>query len=434
VGALTEVGVKQAVVQNPKGQEEAYLNAGWWMELGRAVSLYAIVFTMAPWIAHFYGIANLSALLRVTLLGSLFDGLMSPRSILAQKEMKFGRWMAISNGGGICGVILTVILSFVLRDVWALAIGFASESAFRCFFSYVWYPGLPSLRWDRSAIRELYMFSKQAFGLSFLNLVFSRTDIFVLGKLYSTTELGLYTMGVALVFTPSSFITTMMGQALFPIFAHIQNDKERMNRILVEVSSWLILVGLPGVVAIFLCGHSLLSLFYGRRYGAAAVPLAVASIVVFFNLLNAAITCIFTALGRPSLHRRAVAASAVVMLITVYPACRLLGLVGGQVAALLAIVVSYFIQVIRVRTLTNLNLVRYAKPFMTAALASAGILVVGVCAHLLGLATKPIANIAFSAGACLVAYLFCLPVFRNIKPNSRLIGTAVTDDCRAQAR
>src|SRR5208282_2798151 len=36
VGALTEVGVKQAVIQNPRGGEKSYLNAGWWMGFGRA--------------------------------------------------------------------------------------------------------------------------------------------------------------------------------------------------------------------------------------------------------------------------------------------------------------------------------------------------------------------------------------------------------------
>jgi lipopolysaccharide exporter len=419
VGALTDVGVRQAVIQNPKGREEAYLNAGWWMGLARAVSMYAIIFAMAPWIAHFYGIADLSALLRVTLLGSLFDGAMSPRSILAQKEMKFGHWMAISNGGGICGVILTVALSFMMRDVWALAIGFASENAFRCFLSYIWYPGLPLLRWDRLAIRDLYMFSKQAFGLSFLNLVFSRADIFVLGKLYSTTNLGLYAMGVALVVTPSTFITTMMGQALFPVLAHIQDDKERLNRILVEVSSWLILLGLPAVVSIFLCGRSLLSLFYGPRYVVAAIPLAVATIVVFLNILNAAITCVFTAVGRPALHRRAVAASAAVMLITVYPACRLLGVVGGQVAALVAIIVSYFLQVIRMRELTGLDLLRYGKAFAPAAVVSAGILGADLGVHFLGLATGPLANIALGAGTCVIAYALCLPAFLRIKQTAQ---------------
>jgi O-antigen/teichoic acid export membrane protein len=424
IGALTDVGVRQAVIQNPRGGEKAYVNAGWWMGLGRALSTYVIIFTMAPWVAHFYGITELSALLRVTLLSCLFDGAMSPGSILAQKEMKFGRWVAISNGGAICGVTLTVILSFVMRDVWALAIGFGSENAFRCLLSYIVYPELPSLGWDSHAIWDLCRFSKQAFGLSFLNLIFSRTDIFVLGKLYSTTALGLYTMGVALVLTPSTFVTNMLAQTLLPAFSYVQDDKERLNRILIEITSWLILLGLPFVVVMYLCGHSLLSVIYGSRYAAAAGPLTVATVVVFFNLLNAAITGVFTAVGRPALHRRAVAASAVVMMIAIYPACKLLGVVGGQVAALFAIIVSYFLQVIRVRRLTGLDLLRYGKAFAPAALVSAGILVVGLGARFLGLATRPVANIALGAGACAIAYVLCLPAFMRINQSAQPVASA----------
>jgi O-antigen/teichoic acid export membrane protein len=415
VGALMDVGHGSAVVQNPRGAEAAYLNAGWWMGMGRALLMYMVIFAMAPFVAHFYGVGELSALLRVTLLSMLFEGAMSPRSILAQKQLKLGRWMVISNGGGILGVTLTVILSFVIRDVWALAIGFGSENAFRCILSYILYPGLPSLRWEIHAFRDLYRFSREVFGLSFLNLIFTRTDVFVLGKLYSTTALGLYTMGVALVVTPSTFITGGLAQTLFPAFAHVQGDKERINRILVEVSSWLILLGLPCVVAIYLCGHSLLTFFYGARYVAAAGPLAVAAAVVFLNILNAAITCVFTGAGRPGLHRRAVAASAVVMLIAIYPACKLLGVVGGQVAALLAIIVSYLLQLARVRDLTGLNLLRYGKPYAQAILVSAGVLGVGLGARFFGLATRPTANIALGAGACLVAYALCVPAFLKIR-------------------
>jgi O-antigen/teichoic acid export membrane protein len=155
LGSLTDVGQRSAVVQNPRGGEKAYLDAGWWMGMGRSILMYIIIFAVAPWVARFYGNAGLSALLRVTLLSTLFDGAMSPRSILLQKEMKFGRWMAINNGGAICGVVLTVILSFVLRGVWALAIGYCSENVFRCLFSYILCPGIPSLGWDRHAARDL---------------------------------------------------------------------------------------------------------------------------------------------------------------------------------------------------------------------------------------------------------------------------------------
>ncbi len=225
-------------------------------------------------------------------------------------------------------------------------------------------------------------------------------------------------MGVALVLTPSSFITTILGQTLFPAFAHVQENKERVNRILREMTSWLILLGLPGVVVIYLCGHSLLRVLYGVRYVAAAGPLAVAAIVVFFNVLNATITCVFTGMGRPGLHRRAVAASAVVMMIAIYPACKLLGVVGGQVAALVAILVSYLLQVMRMRSLTGLDLLRYGKAFVPAALVSGGILGVGLGARFLGMATRPLANIGLAVGACVIAYALCVPAFLRIKQSA----------------
>jgi PST family polysaccharide transporter/lipopolysaccharide exporter len=425
---LTDVGQRAAVIQNPRGREKAYLNAGWWMGMGRAVGMYAIIFAAAPFVGRFYGNVELSRLLRVALISILFEGAMSPRSILPEKDMKFGRWMAISNGGGICGVITTVILSFYLRDVWALAIGTCSENAFRCLLSYILCPGLPSLGWDRHVTRELYKFSRAVVGLSFLNLIFSRTDIFVLGKLYSTTTLGLYTMGVLLVQTPSSFITRMMGQILFPSFAHVQDDKERINRILVEATSWLILLGLPTMIAIYLCGHSLLTVIYGARYVASFGPLAVAALVVFLNILNAAITCVFSGIGHPALHRRAVAASAVAMLIAIYPACKLFGMVGGQVAALLAVILSYFLQIVRMRDLTGLDLLRYGKTFVPPAIGSAAMLVVVIGIRWLGFSTRPTADIALCGGSCIVTYALCAAVHLRTSRRQNSLYAAPTPD------
>ena len=230
-------------------------------------------------------------------------------------------------------------------------------------------------------------------------------------------------MGVALIMTPSVFLTSMLAQTLFPALTHVQDDKERINRILIEVSSWLILLGLPGVAVICLCGRSLLSLAYGARYMAAAAPLAVASGVAFLNLLNATITCVFIAVGRPALHRRAVTASAVVMLIAAYPACKVLGMVGGQVAALAAIIISYILQVIRMRSLTGLNLLRYARTFVPAVLASAGILIAGYGFRMIGLAAKPATNITIGRSHVLPPTLSACSRWCEERCNIRFDGT-----------
>jgi O-antigen/teichoic acid export membrane protein len=415
VASFSDVGLWPAVIQNPRGGDDTYLNAAWWMGIARALFIYAVIFAAAPWISSFYGNADLTPLLRVALLSTVLDGLLSPRSKLAHKEMRFSRWAIINNGGGICGVVLTIALSFILRDVWALAIGYCSENAFRCLLSYILFPGLPSLKWDKQAGRELIHFSKGMLGLAFLNLIFTRTDIFVLGKLYSAGALGVYTMAVFLVQTPSGFLTNMLGATLLPAFSHVQADKERANRILSEVTAWIILLGMPAAAMIWLCRSSLLTIVYGARYGAGAGALAFACAVALLNSLNALVTTLFFAAGHPALHRRAVAASAIVMVITVYPACKLFGLMGGQVAALLAITASYLVQVVRLRGITGIDLFRYGKTFVPASLISAGILAAGFGVRSLGLGIKPVANIATDAGLCVLAYALCVPMFMKIR-------------------
>lgn len=415
VGSLSDVGLRVSVIRNPRGREPAYLNAAWWLAMGRSLGVYAICFLAAPWVARFYGNIEVSALLRVALLSALLEGAMSPRSCLPQKEMKFGRWATISNGGAICGVILTVILSFILPDVWALAIGYCSENAFRCLLSYILCPGLPSFGWNRSAARDLLSYSRGAYGLSFLNLIFTRTDIFVLAKLCSPTALGLYTMAVYLVQTPTGFIQNMVGSTLVPAFAHVQEDHQRINRVILEATSWLIVLGLPAVVVIWLYAPSLLRVTYGIRYLRSAGPLAVASAVAFISILNGVITDAFSAMGRPALHRRAVAASAVVMIVAIYPACKMLGVIGAQIAALVAIGTSYLLQVIRIRALTGLGLAQYGAAFVRAGLVCAALLCGGFCIRLLGLAEGNAAQIALGLCALLLAYGICIPAVLRIK-------------------
>jgi O-antigen/teichoic acid export membrane protein len=407
VDVLTDVGVRAAIIQSPRGDRAAYLNASWWIGFGRAVFSYLIIFAVAPWISRFYERPELTGLLRVTLLAVLFNGAMSPRSALAQRQMKLGRWAIISNGGGICGVIFTVVLSFFLRDVWALAIGYCGENAFRFLLSYVLCPGMPSRRIDWSAGKELLTFSQGIFGLAILNLIITRADIFVLARLYPMAAIGFYTLAVALVTTPSVFCTNVLGQALLPAMSSLQEDAERLNRILVEVTSWLILLGMPAAVFITLSAPSLLRLVYGARYAAAAWPLSVASVVVFFTVLNAVPTIVLFAKGLPAQHRHVVIATAAAMLITIYPAAKFLGPVGGQVAALIAGVIGFLYQLILLRSVTCLNLIRYGLAFLQPALGSAAMLVIVLGSRSLGLVVRPRADVALCAASCLIAYAVC---------------------------
>jgi PST family polysaccharide transporter/lipopolysaccharide exporter len=410
VQSFMEIGVKEGLIQDPNGSEDQYVNAAWWMSVGRAAALAAILFVLAPFAARFYGDAEIAALLRLSTVGIVLGGALSPRAYVAIKEMKFGKWTVITNGGGICGVAITLTLSLFIRDVWALMIGSCAENASRCVLSYILCPHLPSLGWDKEAARNLMRFSKGVFGLSFLNFIFSRADIFVLAKLFPPATLGVYTMAVCLVQNPTSFVMNTLGQTLLPAFSRVRADPRRVNRILIQVTSLIALATLPALAFVLFCGRSLLGLTYGLRYGSVAGSLLAASAVGAVNLLNGQLTTVFYAHGLPEFHRRSVAVMAVTMVVVVYPLCRWMGPVGGQVAALLAVMAGYGLQAERVRELTGIKLIDYGQGLWLSGLVSMVVVAAGLCARLFAVAALPAANIAIGAAACLVAYLLACAV------------------------
>jgi len=227
------------------------------------------------------------------------------------------------------------------------------------------------------------------------------------------------------------FFTGVMGQSLLPALATVQGELQRLNRIVVEVTSWLALLGLPAVATICVSAPYLLRVAYGTRYVGAAGPLSVASVAVLLTVLNAVLSCVLFAIGRPGVHRYAVAATAVTTIVAIYPACKILGPVGGQVAALLAIAVGYVLQLIRLNEVTGLDMFRYGGAFLLPGLGSASILAVVFAGRRLGLTSTPIADLALCAVSFVVACGFCgLAHLRTIRGGGGL-GSSQTPESAA---
>ena len=400
-----DVGAREALIQNPKGGEDSHVTAAWWMTVSRSSFIYSVIYLLAPVISKFYGNAELTTLARVVSLSIIFDGLISPRAFIAMKHMKFWKWAAVNNGGGILGVITTIILSLFMRDVWALAIGFCSENAARCFLSYVICPYRPRLP-DIAAIRDLMRFSKGLVGIVLFNMLFMRADVFVLGKLYSAAELGLYAMAVYMIQTPAGFLVNVMNQTLLPALSRVQDDNARMNRILLQTTAATVWLGLPATMFVMFCGHSLLTIAYGQRYGAASAALGIACCAAFFNILNNQITQAFYAKGLPQLHRRSVAIMAVVVVFLVYPLAKVFGLWGAQLACLIAVVVGYLLQVERIRKVTGLKISQYRDAFPIPVFTSIGIAALwALVSKYTTVMSHPVPSIVIGLGLCLLTYL-----------------------------
>jgi len=413
--SFTQIGLREALIQNPKGHDKNYVNAAWWLAVGRGVVLYLLAFAVAPSIAGFYRNSELTLLLRVGVLSILFSGAMSAQAWVGLKEMKFKRWAVIYHGGGICGVLITVLLSLYLRNVWALAIGFAAEAAAACLLSHLLCPFRPGLRIDRSSAGELLRFSRGVVGLPFLNFIFMRADIFVVGKLYSAQQLGLYGMAVNLAQVPAIFMMNLLGQVMMPAFSQLQAAKERTNQVLLKVTSAVAFLGLPLLVFVIFYGRSLISVLYGASYSAATACFVVACFTGLINTVNGQITTVFYANGRPQLHRRFAWVRAILMVLLIYPFVQWFGPVGAALTGLLAIFAGYLFQLGRIRRLTALNLYQYSRIFTLASAISLTVILIRFGTRPFTGLARPLPNLISGFLGCILAYGLYLAI--SLRPN-----------------
>jgi O-antigen/teichoic acid export membrane protein len=353
---FTEIGTRESIIQNPNGCKDEYLNSAFWLSAGRSVFSYTAIFLLAPQVAAFYRNPELADLGRIALLGVVFRGIMSPRAFVSLKVMDYKRWTLLQYGTSIAASVATVVLAIFVRSVWALAIGFAFEYVLLFLASYILFPFRPRIAIEKHSAQQLFEFSRGVFGLSFLNLIYVRADIFVLGRLVSPEQLGIYTLAVYLAQAPATFALSYQAQILMPVFSQLQTEHERTNSILARGASLLAFFLIPVLIFVALSGRTLLALLYGARYASGFWPFLIAAIIAFINIANAQLTTAFYAAGRPQLHRLCLCVMALLIILLIYPAAHYLGAAGAQLAALLAMIAGYGIQLRQARSLNGFRL------------------------------------------------------------------------------
>ena len=324
---------------NPDGADPRFMNGAWWFAFSRGVGLFVVGYFAVPFIARFYadsGLGDLTGMLRFAFLTVLFKGAWSTRAFVAQKEMDFRRWAVVNHGGGMIGIATAIVLGYTMRSPWALVIGFVVEAAAGCLLSYVVCPFLPRLRFERRFLEPLFRYARGIFGLPVLTFLFNRSDVFVIGKICTGEELGLYIVAFGLAQTPNILFGSIVIPVLMPLFSKLQGTPERLRSEIFRLVKYVVL----GVVPIWLLmaggGRFLLRLLYGEPYGQVSGAFAILCSTVALRMVSRIFVTAFFATGRPELVRWVLVVRLSVMLALIVPLTGRYGLAGAATAGFVA--------------------------------------------------------------------------------------------------
>lgn len=277
---LSDIGIYPAIQRSRRGDDEAFLNTAWTINIIRGVVLLLAGSALAWPMAQFYGEPILAQLAPVACLALLIQSFEPTKVAQAERHLLLGRVTLLELTAQSVALVVMVVLAALTGSLWALVIGSLVASLTRMIMAWTVLPGIVNRpRLEPEAMRELIHFGKWMFLSTVAGFLAQNADKLVLGRYLSAHELGLYNIGFFLASFPLMLGTTLVVRLMIPVYRDSPpGDSDanfaRLRRIRVMLTAGLLTMMTPLV----LLGPWIVELLYDDRY------LASGGVVVLIGL------------------------------------------------------------------------------------------------------------------------------------------------------
>lgn len=268
---FSDMGLSPAIARSTRGDDPAFLDTAWTLQIGRGVVLWLGATALAWPIATFYDAPALTTLIPVAALSLLIAGFNPTRIETANRHLLLGRVTALDLISQAVGIAVMVVFAWVTASVWALVIGSVAGALVKLALMTALLPGPANrLRWEPAAAHELVHFGKWILLSTVCGFVLSQGDRLILGAYLTLDQLGIYNIGYFLASFPWLLGGAVTMRVMIPLYRDEPAGAKAANAPRVRRMRMVMTGGLLGLLAVFaLAGVPLVHLLYDDRYVAA---------------------------------------------------------------------------------------------------------------------------------------------------------------------
>lgn len=268
VHMLTDVGIGPSIVQKERGNDPAFLNTAWTVQIVRGFLSWVGLCALALPMAKFYGEPLLATMLPVVGLAAIISGFNSTKLHTAQRNLEAARITQIEIGSSALGLFCTVALAWLTQSVWALVWGNVITCCLQLLASHVALHGIKNkFAWDRDSLTHLRGFGRWIMLSSALTFLSVEGARLLIGAMLDMRQLALFTLASTMSLMLGQAMQQLAGRVLFPAYStvHRSNPKNLMSvlfkaRLTLILPSW----GLAVVFVFF--GVKFMDTLYDARY------------------------------------------------------------------------------------------------------------------------------------------------------------------------
>ncbi|ESP90014.1 lipopolysaccharide biosynthesis protein [Candidatus Halobonum tyrrellensis] len=376
---FSNLGFNQALIQHQDENVDAYLNTAWMVNIGRGVLIAAISFVGAPYLARFFNEPQAALLIQVIGAANLFLALQNPAIVYFRKGLNFHKEFGYKMSARLADLGVAVGFALAYGSVWALALGITTMNFVQLTLSYFILDYRPNLEFKFEYAREMFGFGKWMFAQAVLGFFFIDGDDAFVGWFFTASALGFYQIAYRYSNAPATEITQVIRQVAFPAFSKVQNDVGKLRSGFFRLIHFSTIVSFPIAAGIFVVAPQFVHVVFGNQWKPMVPLMQMLALWGAVRSLFDNFRAVFKAVGSPEYISYLLLLQIGCVIISIYPAAEIFGVVGvayvivGQNIISLPIGSYLTLQIIEGKPIEYLRLIIYpafASTFMAISVYS----------------------------------------------------------------
>lgn len=308
---LSDIGLRQAVIQSPRGDQPALLHTAWTLQIARGWIVWltcssialALPFIVARgWLpsGSVYAAPELPWVIVATSFSAVIMGFQSTKSYTADRTLSVRRQLVIELVSQVVSLVVMVVLGWWTRSIWSIVVGGMVGAVMTVLLGHAFLIGpRDRMAWDSTSALELLRYGRWVLLSSLLYVLAANGDRLMLGAWVDAPTLGLYALALSLAGMVESAAGRLLAGVAMPALSEVvRNDRTRLRSVYFKLRLPLDLAFVAASGLLFAAGNAVIALLYDPRYAPAGQMLQVLSISLMFARFGLAGSA-YLALGEP---------------------------------------------------------------------------------------------------------------------------------------
>lgn len=220
-------GFGKALVQK-QNRTDIDCSTVFYFNIVTAIVFYLLLFILSPWVANYFHTPILKTVLRVQAINLIVNALCAIHLAKLTIALDFAGIAKRSLLSSIVSGVFGIILAYLGFGIWALIGQGLACSITNVAFIWAYCKWRPSWTFSWDSFRSLFSYGGFLLLSGLLNTIVSELTSLIIGRHYSSKDLGYYNRGTSIARYPNTSINGVLNKVMFPVLTKIQDDDEHL--------------------------------------------------------------------------------------------------------------------------------------------------------------------------------------------------------------